>query len=84
MIRSMTGYGGARGLSGKLEITVEVKGVNNRYLDCTVKMPRVFVSFEESMRLLVQKHISRGKVDVFVSIDSSNADDIEIKVNRPL
>jgi len=84
MIKSMTGYGGAKGASGKLEISVEIKSVNNRYLDCTVKLPRIFISFEEHMKSIVQSHISRGKVDVFIVIDSSNADDIEIKLNRPL
>jgi len=84
MIRSMTGYGAASGASGKLEISVEIKSVNNRYLDCTVKLPRVFASIEEPLKSIVQKHISRGKVDVFVAIDSSNADDVEIKLNRPL
>jgi len=84
MIRSMTGYGGAKGASGKIGISVEVKCVNNRYLDCTVKIPRVFVSFEEALKQVVQSRISRGKVDVFVTMDSSNADDVEIKLNRPL
>jgi len=84
MIKSMTGYGGAKGASGKIDISVEVKGVNNRYHDCTVKIPRVFASFEETLKSIVQKHISRGKVDVFVTIDSSNADDVEIRLNRPL
>jgi len=84
MIKSMTGYGGAKGASGKLEISVEVKSVNNRYLDCSVKLPRVFSSLEEPLKSIVQNHISRGKVDVFVLIDSSNADDVEIRLNRPL
>jgi len=84
MIKSMTGYGSATGSSGRLEISVEIKSVNNRYLDCTVKIPRVFSSFEESLKTIVLKHISRGKVDVYVMIDSSNADDVEIKLNRPL
>jgi len=80
----MTGYGAAKGVSGKLEITVEIKSVNNRYLDCTVKLPRIFTSFEESLKSIVQRQISRGKVDVFVMIDSSKADDVEIRLNRPL
>ena len=84
MIKSMTGYGGAKGASGKLEISIEVKSVNNRYLDCTVKLPRVYVSFEEPLKAVVQKHVSRGKVDVFILIDSSGADEVEISVNRPL
>jgi len=80
----MTGYGGAKGVSGKLEISLEIKSVNNRYLDCTIKLPRFFGSFEESLKSIVQKSISRGKVDIFISIDSSNADDIVVKINHPL
>ena len=84
MIKSMTGYGGAKGFSGKLEIAIELKSVNSRYLDCTIKLPRVFAAFEEAMKSDVQRCISRGKVDVYVSIDSSKAGDVEIKINRPL
>jgi len=84
MIKSMTGYGAASGTSGKLEISVEVKSVNNRYFDCSVKIPRIFVALEEPLKAVVSKFISRGKIDVFVTIDSSNADDVEIKLNRPL
>jgi len=80
----MTGYGIAKGTSGKIEISVEIKSVNNRYLDCTIKLPRVFNAFEEPLKAIVQNHISRGKVDVYVAIDSSNADDIDIKVNARL
>ena len=84
MIRSMTGYGGAKGSSGKLEISIEVKSVNNRYLDCNIKLPRVFSSIEETLKAKVHSAISRGKVDVYISIDSSSSDEIEIKINRPL
>jgi len=84
MIRSMTGFGSAKGACGKMEISVELKSLNNRYLDCTIKIPRVFSSLEEALKAIVQKHISRGKVDVYIAIDTSNTDDIEIKVNHPL
>jgi len=84
MIKSMTGYGSAKGSSEKIEISVEVKSVNNRYLDCSIKIPRIYIALEEPLKSLVSKYISRGKVDVFVSLDSSNADDIEIKLNHPL
>ena len=84
MIRSMTGYGNAKGLSGKIEITVELKSVNSRYLDCSIKLPRVYTAFEDSLKSAVGKHISRGKVDVYITIDSSKAGDVVIKVNRPL
>ena len=84
MIKSMTGYGSAKGLSGKLEIMVEIKSVNSRYLDCTLKMPRTLNAFEESFKSVIGKSISRGKVDAYITIDSSKAGDVEIKVNRPL
>ena len=84
MIKSMTGYGSASGVSGKLEISIEIKSVNNRFLDCSVKMPRVYYPLEETLKSIVQSRISRGKVDVYITIDSSAADNIEIKINRPL
>ncbi len=84
MIKSMTGYGGARGVSGKLEITVEVRSVNNRFLDCSIKLPRVYTCLEDGIKARVQKAISRGKVDVFITIDASKADDVFIEVNEPV
>jgi uncharacterized protein (TIGR00255 family) len=84
MIRSMTGYGGAKGLSGKLEISVEIKSVNNRFLDCGVKLPRLYSFAEESVKALVQSQVQRGKVDVYINIDSSKADDVTVKLNAPL
>lgn len=84
MIKSMTGYGSAKGTVEGLGITVELKSVNNRYLDASVRMPRSFLFAEDAVKSVVQKHISRGKVDVFVTIDSSMADDMIVRVNEPL
>ena len=84
MIKSMTGYGSAKGTVEGLNITVELKSVNNRYLDASVRLPRSFLFAEELLKSAVQKHISRGKVDVFVSVDSSGAGDMTVKVNEPL
>lgn len=84
MIKSMTGYGSARGNCSGLEISIELKSVNNRYLDCSVRMPRNFLFAEETVKNKVQEHISRGKVDVFVSVDSDGTDDVVVKVNEPL
>ena len=84
MIKSMTGYGSAQGTSGKIEISIELRSVNNRFLDCNIRMPRVYTAFEEPMKAIVQKHITRGKVDIFVTIDSSNADDFTISINEAL
>lgn len=84
MIKSMTGYGSAKGTVEGLNITVELKSVNNRYLDTSVRMPRSFMFAEEAVKSAVQKHISRGKVDVFISVDSSEAGDVTVKVNEAL
>ena len=84
MIKSMTGYGSAKGTVEGLEITVELKSVNNRYLDTSVRLPRSFLFAEEAIKAAVQAHISRGKVDVFVTVDTSDAGDMTVKVNEPL
>lgn len=84
MIKSMTGYGRAQGSFSGGDITVEVKSVNNRYLDCGVKLPRGYAYLEESIKALVQKSISRGKVDVFVTINAAGADNVTVSVNTPV
>ena len=84
MVKSMTGYGRARQERNGRNITVEVRSVNNRYLDCAVKMPRAYIFAEDAMKALVQKYISRGKVDVFVTVDAVTADQTVVQVNEPL
>ena len=84
MIKSMTGYGSAKGTVEGLTISVELKSVNNRYLDTSVRLPRSFLFAEDAVKSAVQRHISRGKVDVFVSVDSSEAGDMTVKVNEGL
>lgn len=78
----MTGYGRARETRSGRDITVEVRSVNNRYLDCTVKMPRAYIFAEDAVKARVQKAVSRGKVDVFITIDTSAADEAVVKLNR--
>ena len=84
MIKSMTGYGSAKGKAGDLEISVELKSVNNRYLDASVRMPRSFLFAEDAVKSAIGRHISRGKVDLFINVDSSAADDVSVKVNEAL
>ncbi|MBC5737925.1 YicC family protein [Lawsonibacter sp. NSJ-52] len=80
----MTGYGrGEATLSGRT-ITVEIRSVNNRYLDCAIKMPRIYVFAEDAIKSRVQKSISRGKVDVFVTIGQAGAGDVTISVNKSM
>ena len=84
MVKSMTGYGRARETRNGRDITVEVRSVNNRYLDCSVKMPRAYIFAEDAVKSSVQKAVSRGKVDVFISVDSLGAEETVVKVNEPL
>ena len=84
MIKSMTGYGRARQELHKRDITVEVRSVNNRYLDCTVKMPRMYTFAEDAVKKHVQQAVSRGKVDVFITVDATAADVAKVAVNREL
>ena len=70
MIRSMTGYGRAKREIGGRNILVEIKSVNNRYLDCSIKVPKIFGFLEDKIKsYLSAKGISRGKLEVYVSID---------------
>ena len=70
MIKSMTSFGRARGTIGGKEITVELRSVNNRFFDCSVKLPRAFSFLEEKIKPYLQaKSIARGKIDVFINID---------------
>ena len=84
MVRSMTGYGrGDQSFEG-LQVTVELRAVNNRYLDCTVKMPRAYIFAEDAMKARVQSAVGRGKVDVFVTMTHSGGDDLVVTVNEEL
>ena len=63
---SMTGYGRGEYKEGGIELTAEVKTVNNRYLDVSVKCPRLFVAYEDVMRSIVREKLTRGHADVFI------------------
>ena len=82
MIKSMTGYGRAVETVNSREFTVELRSVNNRYLDCTVKLPRSASFAEDTVKQAVKQAISRGKVDVFISIKSESAEDTSITLNQ--
>ena len=83
MFKSMTAFGRERADIGGKDITVEIKSVNNRYFDCSVKLPHVYAPLEQRVKQrLSEKGISRGKVDVGIFVDFSEATDTEILVNR--
>ena len=84
MIRSMTGYGRAQRVYGSRTVTIELRSVNNRYLDCTVKMPRAYISAEDALKGRIQALVARGKVDVFVTVVSAGDKSVTVTVNEPL
>ena len=81
---SMTGYGSAKGSVEGQVITVELKSVNNRYLDCSVRLPRNFLFAEDVVKQAVSAGVSRGKVDVFVSAQASQDSGTVVTVNEDL
>lgn len=82
MIKSMTGYGRAVSQVHGRTITVEIKSVNHRYFDCSVKLPRVYSFLEDPLKKTLQNGVSRGKMEVGVIIDESASDDVQVAFNE--
>ena len=78
----MTGYGRAVETVNGREFTVELRSVNNRYLDCSVRLPRLLSFAEDAVKQAVKASVSRGKVDVFISLRSEAEDDVRVNLNR--
>ncbi|MBR3539411.1 MAG: YicC family protein [Eubacterium sp.] len=84
MIQSMTGFGRAEMTDEEKKITVEMKSVNHRYADFTIKMPRRFNRFEAGIRNVLKEYIRRGKVDVYITFQSFTDSDVTVKYNREI
>ena len=84
MIRSMTGYGRGKYEIDSREYTVEIKSVNNRYCDISVKLPRSISYLEEKVKKEITNKVSRGKIDVFISFYNNSTKGKSIKFNREL
>ena len=84
MIKSMTGFGRAEYLDEKRKITAEIKAVNHRYLDCSIKMPKKLSFFEASIRTLLKDYIQRGKVDIFITYEDYTGSNYNLKYNRDM
>ena len=82
MIKSMTGYGRAVETVNGREFTVEIRSVNNRYLDCSVRLPRLLSFAEDSVKQAVKQSVSRAKVDVFISVRSEDGEEVSVSLNR--
>jgi uncharacterized protein (TIGR00255 family) len=84
MIKSMTGFGRMEITEDNRKFTVELKSVNHRYLDVSIKMPKKLSFFESSIRNVLKEYISRGKVDVFVSYEDYNESTFSLRYNETL
>ena len=81
MIKSMTGFGRAEYSDGKRNIIVEIKSVNHRYFDISIKMPRRYGFAEDKVKNAVKDRIRRGKVDVSIMVENITENDVNIKLN---
>ena len=84
MIKSMTGFGRSEYSDGKRNITVEIKSVNHRYSDISVKMPRRYGFAEDKVKNIVKSRLRRGKIDVSIMVENITENDINIKLNEPI
>ncbi len=84
MIMSMTGYGRCARAFEKYDITVELRSVNHRYFEFSIKAPRQYAFLEDKLKKLCKSRITRGKIDVYLSIVSRDTDEVAVEVNHPL
>ncbi len=82
MIKSMTGFGRAENLQENRKFTVEMKAVNHRYFDVTIKMPKKLSFFESTIRTYLKNYIQRGKVDVFITYEDFTEENVSLKYNE--
>ena len=82
MLKSMSGFGRSEKLIDGYNIKVQLKSVNHRYSDFTIKVPRYYVFLEDKIRSAAIETISRGKVEIFVTIEQKEDDDRQITLNR--
>ena len=82
MVKSMTGYGRCREVVNGKDIQVEVKSVNSRYIDATIKTGRLYNALEEKLKSLASTYISRGKIDIYLTVENIDGDKIDLSVNK--
>lgn len=84
MVKSMTGYGRGEAQAEGIAVTVELRSVNNRYLDASFKLPRTYLFAESALKERLQARVGRGKVDVFVNLEHTAASQVTVSVNQPM
>ena len=82
MIKSMTGFGRSEIVKGNRKISVEIKSVNHRYLEASIKMPKKLNVFESRMRDLLKKYAARGKIDIFINYEDDSENQVNLKFNQ--
>ena len=83
-MKSMTGFGRGKFEANGREYTVEIKAINHRYNDISIRMPRYLISLEDKVRQFISKNIARGKIDVFISLVNMSSEGRNIKIDREL
>ncbi len=83
MVRSMTGFGRGQGSAEGLQFTVELKSVNSRYFEFNCRLPRGYLFLEDKLKSFTAERVSRGKVEMYVTIDSGVDDEITVELNKP-
>ena len=84
MVSSMTGYGRGQAADDRFSVTVEAKSVNHRYFEFSARVPRSYAFLEERLKSFFAERIARGKVDLFLSVESLSPDGVEVEINAPL
>lgn len=84
MIKSMTGFGRGEYTDGKRNMVVEIKTVNHRYADITIKMPRRYSFAEDKIKSAIKAHLRRGKADVFIMVENIGDSDVSVQINEEL
>ncbi|WP_461568226.1 YicC/YloC family endoribonuclease [Thermincola ferriacetica] len=84
LIKSMTGYGRGECTGGNVVFSVEIRSVNYRFLETVVRMPRLYAALEDLVKKSVAEKVARGRVDVFVSVETENSKNKTIKVDKDL
>lgn len=84
MIKSMTGFGRCEVSEGDRKFTVEMKGVNHRYLDANIRMPKKLNFFDSAIRTVLKQYVTRGKVDIFITYEDFTENQVALKYNESL
>lgn len=84
MVSSMTGYGRGEALKENISVVVELRSVNHRYFEFSSRVPRGYAFLEDKLKTFCQQRITRGKVDLFLTLDVSASDNVVIEINHSL